>query len=322
MLRIYLKRIFKKLIYLIIVIFFVTATTFLMVDLLPGDAAYDIAGEEATPEDIVALQEELGLNKPLVVRYFNWVVEAGRGNLGVSLRTQEPVIEAVTSRLPVTIELMLISQILALLLAVPLALLSAVRPGSRVDNLLTAMAFGSMSIPIFVMSLLLIFFFAIKLRWLPATGYLPITEGLWPNLQSFLLPAFSIAMVEWVPLIRVLRSDLITTLQQDYILLARSKGLSKGRILFRHALRPSSFSLITIIGLQAGHLIGGALIVEIIFALPGIGRLLVGAIFGQDHTLIQGVILFITVAYVGINVLVDLIYTILDPRVRKDKAIG
>ncbi|MCP3955149.1 MAG: ABC transporter permease, partial [Desulfobacterales bacterium] len=183
-------------------------------------------------------------------------------------------------------------------------------------------AFATMSIPVFVMAIVLIYLFALNLSWLPATGYVPLSAGLWPNLRSFLLPALSIAMVEWVTLMRTLRSDMIATLQEDYILMARAKGLPAHHILLRHALRPSLFTLITIMGMQIGHLIGGALIVETIFALPGIGRLLVAAIYGRDFMMVQGCILFITVAFVIVNTMVDLGYFALDPRIRREQSIG
>jgi peptide/nickel transport system permease protein len=191
-----------------------------------------------------------------------------------------------------------------------------------VDKTFTSIAFATMSVPVFVMAIVLIYLFALKLPWLPATGYVPLSDGLWPNIRSFLLPALSLAMVEWVALMRVLRSDMISTLKEDYILMARSKGLPAYHILIRHALRPSLFTLITILGMQIGNLIGGALIVETIFALPGIGRLMVGAIYGRDFLMVQGCILFITVAYVIVNSIVDICYFALDPRIRREIPVG
>ena len=311
----------KKLLHLAAVLLAVTFLTFLMIDLLPGDAAYGVAGQQATLDDIHALQKELDLTGNIVLRYIRWMSKAAAGNLGTSFFTHEPVTSAIVARLPVTLELMLMAQLLAITLAVPSAILCAYRPQSTMDKSLTGLAFTTMSMPVFVMALVLIYLFAVQMRWLPATGYVPLNEDAWLNLRSFLLPSLSIALVEWVPLMRVLRSDMITTLQKDYILLARSKGLPVHQILFKHALRPSSFTLLTILGLHIGHLIGGALIVETIFALPGIGRLLVGAIFNQDTNLIQGCILLISAAYVVINFLVDLSYAILDPRLRKGAAL-
>ena len=312
----------RKLLRIFIVVWAVTALTFVMVALLPGDVAYSIAGGNASPEDIEAIRKELGLNRNIAIRYFTWVGQLAVGDLGISQVTQEPVLEAILSRLPVTIELMLLAQLLALAMALPSGIYSAYRPNSLVDRTLTATAFATMSMPVFVMAIVLIYLFALKLGWLPATGYVPLSRGIWPNLRSFLLPAFSIATVEWVVLMRVLRSDMITTLQEDYILMAKAKGLPAWHILFRHALRPSSFSMLTILGMQVGHLIGGALVVETIYALPGIGRLLVGAIYGRDVHLVQGCILFITIAYVVINALVDVSYYILDPRIRREQPVG
>ena len=293
-----MKFIGKKLLRIIIVVWAVTAITFMVVTLLPGDVAYTIVGEEATPEDIQAIRKDLGLDRNMLVRYVAWLGHVAGGDLGSSYITQEPVLEAILSRLPVTIELMLLVQFFALIFAIPAGIFSAYRPQSVGDKTLTSTAFATMSMPVFVMAIVLIYFFALKLRWLPATGYVPLSDGLWPNIRSLLMPALSIAMVEWVVLMRVLRSDMIATLQEDFILMARSKGLSAYHILFRHALRPSLFTLITILGMQIGHLIGGALIVETIFALPGIGRLLVAAIYGRDFIMVQGCILFISVAYV------------------------
>ncbi|WDP93320.1 MAG: ABC transporter permease [Desulfobacter sp.] len=287
-----------------------------MVDALPADVAYEIAGEEATPEDIQAIREELGLDRPVILRYGGWLADLARGNLGKSFRTQEPVLDALLSRLPVTLELMVLSQLAALVLAVPLGILCACKPGTAMDNALGSAAFAMISIPVFVMGLVLIYIFAVKLQWLPATGYTPISDGIGANLRSFVLPSLCIAMVEWVPFMRVLRSDMIATLQEDFVLMAKSKGLPAFHILFRHALRPSSLTLVTLLGIHIGHLIGGAVVVEIIFALPGIGRLLVSSIFSRDFAMVQGCILFISVGYVSVNFLVDHLYTILDPRIR------
>jgi peptide/nickel transport system permease protein len=254
------------------------------------------------------------------VRYFRWIGRAARGDLGLSMVTREPVWDALTVRLPVTIELLLFAQLMALSLAIPAAMICAGKPGGAVDRVLTTVSLASISLPNFVMAILLVFFFVLRLGWLPATGFAPLSEGLLENARSLLLPGLSIAMVEWVILFRVLRSDLITTLGEDFILLAHSKGLSSTRVLFRHALRPSSLNLLTVIGLQMGHLVGGALVVETIFALPGIGRLLVTAIYSRDVFMIQGCVLWITLGYVSINLLVDVLYAVLDPRIRLERA--
>lgn len=301
---------------LLIVVLIVTWFTFLVIDLLPGDVAYEIAGQNASVEEIKEIQEELGLDKNLVLRYWEWLVRVFQGDLGVSYVTSQDVKEAILDRLPVTLELMLISQILALALAVPIGIASAYRAHSPFDVLVGVTAFIFMSTPVFVLSIVFIYLFALQLQWLPATGFVPLSQGLWQNLQSLILPGLSIALIEWVPLMRVLRSDMIETLKEDYILLAKAKGMPDRRILFNHALKPSLFTLVTILGIQIGHLIGGALVVEIIFALPGIGRLLVEAIYGRDLFVVQGCILFITLGYIGINFTVDIVYSFLDPRIR------
>ena len=312
----------KKFLRLIIVILVVTALTFLMVNILPGDVAYEIAGPDAALEDVKEIQEELGLTKNIFLRYAGWLGRAVTGDFGTSFRTHRPVFQEIFSRLPVTIELLILSQILALALAIPSGIISGYKAQTGIDRTLSSAAFAMISIPVFVLALVLIFVFALKLKWLPATGYTPISNGIWLNLRGFLLPASSIALVEWVPLMRVLRSDMIATLKEDYILMARSKGLPVSHVLFRHALRPSSFTLITILGIQIGHLIGGSLIIEIIFALPGIGRLFISSIFARDFYMVQGCVLFIAVAYVVINFVVDVFYSVLDPRIHLGKQNG
>ncbi|MDM8535164.1 ABC transporter permease [Desulfobacterales bacterium HSG17] len=312
----------KKILRLIVVILAVTALTFLMINLLPGDAAINHAGIGATLEDVEQIREDLGLNKNIFIRYTLWLIDAVQGRLGHSILTDEPVLEAISHRLPITIELMIISQMLALLLAVPFGIVSGFKSGTSIDKIINTLAFSVMSVPTFVMALLLIFAFSLKLSWFPATGYIDFSDGFWLNVKSFLLPGFSIALVEWGYLMRILRSDMIATLQEDYILMAKSKGLPTVYILFKHALIPSCFTLITILGIQVGHLIGGAVIVESIFALPGIGSLLIASIYGRDYPMVQGCILYITIAYVMINFFVDILYTFLDPRIRSQNISG
>ncbi len=309
----------RKLLHFFLTVLIVSAITFAMIDLLPGDAAIVFTGPEASVETVAAIRHEMGLDAPAIVRYFHWIGRAVSGDLGVSMVTQEPVWDALVVRLPVTLELLLFAQLMALSLAIPAAMICARKPGGTVDRILTTAGFASLSIPNFVMAILLVFFFVLRLRWLPATSFAPLSDGLAANVRSLLLPGLSIALVEWVILFRVLRSDLITTLGEDFILMARSKGLSSAQVLFRHALRPSSLNLLTVIGLQMGHLIGGALVVETIFALPGIGRLLVTAIYSRDIFMIQGCALWITLGYVSINLLVDVLYAVLDPRIRLER---
>jgi len=311
-----------KFIHLLAVVFAVTALTFMMLNLLPTSIAHEIAGQNATAGNVAALQKQLGLNDPVLVRYGRWLADALQGNLGSSLVTGQPVARIIAAHLPVTLELLLLSQLFALLLAVPIGIISAWRADSKIDRLFGAIGFGLVSIPSFALAIVLIFFFSLRLKWFPATGYTALDDGAWQNLKSFVLPALSIALVEWVTLMRVLRSDMISTLQEDFILLARAKGLPTWRILIRHALRPSCFSLITLCGLHIGNLIGGAVIIEQLFALPGVGRLLLSSIFAQDFPMVQGCVLLIAVSYVTVNFLVDTSYGLLDPRVRKEESGG
>ena len=302
----------------ILVILAVSALTFLMVNLLPCDVAYIIGGEEATQADIESIRKSLGLDQNIIVRYFNWLKKVVQGDLGESYLTHESVLKTIIARLPVTLELLVISQCMALILALPAGIFSAYRNGSIIDRLVNSTGFATLSIPSFVMALLTIYLFSIQLRWLPATGYVPLSINIGANLKSFVLPGLSIAMIEWVVLMRVLRSDMITTLGQNYILMAKAKGLPPWRVLLQHALRPSSFTLITVLGIQIGRHLGEAVIVETIFALPGMGRLLIDSIYARDYQMVQGCVLLITVGYVIINSVVDLLYTVLDPRIRTE----
>ena len=313
-----MRFIWKSILRLILIVLAVTALTFLMVNILPGDAAYTIGGPSATLDDIQAIRKDLGLDRHILVRYITWLGQMIQGDLGKSYLSQEPVLEVIMARLPVTLELLVISQFLALLLALPTGLICAYRSGSLIDRLISIGGFATLSIPSFVMALIAIYLFAIQLRWLPATGYSPLSYGIGINIKGFVLPALSLALIEWVALMRVLRSDMITTLQQNFILMARAKGLPPWKVLLHHALRPSSFTLVTVLGLQIGRLIGGAVIIETIFALPGIGRLLVNAIYARDYMVVQGCILLITIGYVTINTAVDLLYHLLDPRIRRE----
>lgn len=301
---------------LVVVLFCVTLLTYAIVNILPGDVAIVILGSLATPQDIAGLRADLGLDRPMLVRYFDWLGSALSGDLGRSYRNGEPVVQAILDRLPVSLQLMVMAQVIALGIAIPVALLSVRRPGGLFDRVSASAAFGFLAMPNFMLGIVLIYLFSVTFDLLPATGFTPMSEGLWDNLESMILPSLTLGLIEWTVLMRVLRSDLLTTLKEDFILLARAKGLPQWRVLLQHALRPSSFTLITILGLNIGGLIGGAVIVEQIFALPGVGRLLLGGIFNRDLILVQGTVAFIAVGFVVINFLVDMLYAVLDPRVR------
>jgi len=310
----------RRLFYLVPVLAAVSLLTFLIASLLPGDLAYVILGDQATPDKVAALRHDMGLDQPIWWRYASWLWHVVQGDFGRSFRTGQTVLQAVSERLPVSIELMLLAELAALAIGIPLAIACAVRSGSAFDRFVTGSAFGMLSVPAFLAAILLIYLFAVELRWLPATGYVPFGEDPVGNIRSFVLPALTLALGEWPVLMRVLRSDMIATLQEDYIAMARAKGLKPSRILLVHALKPSSLTLVTVTGINIGRLIGGTVIVESVFALPGIGRLLLGAIYTRDLIILQGVVLFVACGYVLMNFVVDLLYAVLDPRIRHGHA--
>jgi peptide/nickel transport system permease protein len=310
----------RRLLYLLPVLVAVSLLTFLIASLLPGDLAYVILGDQATPEKVEALRHDMGLDQPIWWRYLSWLGHVLVGDFGRSFRTGQTVMQAVSERLPVSIELMIFAEIIGLAVGVPFAVACAVRSGSAFDRFMTGTAFAMLSVPAFLSAILLIYLFAVELRWLPATGYIPFEENPLGNLRFFVLPALTLALAEWPGIMRVLRSDMIATLQEDYIALAKAKGLKASRILIVHALKPSSLTLVTITGINIGRLIGGALIVESIFALPGIGRLLVSAIYTRDLVILQGVVLMVAAGFVIVNFIVDMLYAVLDPRIRHGHA--
>jgi len=310
----------RRLLYLVPVLLAVSVLTFLIASLLPGDLAYVILGDQATPEKVEALRHDMGLDQPPLIRYFHWLGHILQGDFGRSFRTGQTVLHVVAERLPVSFELMILAELIGLVIGVPLAILCAARSGSAFDRFMTSTAFAMLSMPTFLSAILLIYLFAVSLRWFPATGYVPLSEDPLANLRFMVLPALTLALAEWPGIMRVLRSDMIATLQEDYIALARAKGLTALRILFVHALKPSSLTLVTITGINIGRLIGGALIVETIFALPGIGRLIVGAIYTRDLVIMQGVVLLVASGFVIMNFVVDMLYAVLDPRIRHGHA--
>lgn len=317
-----MRYVLKRVRRLVVVIFAVTLFTFLLVNVLPGDVAYDIAGQDASEEEVQAIRADLGLDRPVMIRYVEWLGDFVQGDWGRSFRTDEPVADAIWSRFPVSLELMIVAQVFALILAVPFGIFAAYRAGRTVDRTIATAGFMSLSVPSFMAAILLILVVSLNLGWLPTSEYEPLSEGLWANLRAFILPALAIALSEWVVLMRVLRADLIGVLQQDYISLARAKGLPVWHVILRHALKPASFSMITILGLQIGTLVGGSIIIESIFALPGVGRLLINAIYARDFIVVQGVVVFIAFAYVLVNFIVDLLYAVLDPRIRTERSDG
>ncbi|MDP1820721.1 MAG: ABC transporter permease [Acidimicrobiales bacterium] len=319
-----LKTVLQRLLKLLGVVLIVSFLTFCLTKLLPGDPVNTILGPQASdPSSVAALRQELGLDKPFFEQYGSYVHGVVTElDLGRAYSNGFEVRELLANRLPATIELILLTQVLALLISVPLALYSSYRSNSRADRAITAGAFGLISVPSFAMAVLLVYVFAIQLGWFPAVGYdrLSGPEGVGANLRSLALPVMVLVAGLTAVYTRVLRSDLIATLQEDFILMARSKGLPTWHLLLHHALRPSSFSLLTVFGINFGTLIGGSVIVEYYFSIPGIGRLAIDSIARRDYLAVQGVVLVVAIAFVVVNFLVDLLYAVLDPRVRRAPA--
>ena len=300
------------------VLLIVSFGVFLMVGLIPGDPATAILGEGKPPEQYEALRQELGLNDPILQRYFDWLGGALTGDLGQSiLPPQTPVGERLLGALPVSIQLAGMGLAIALVVSIPLALWSAARQGGLVDRAIGASMFGLLSVPSFLAGLLLIMVFVNDLSWFPRSQWVRISDSLAGNLHHAILPAIVIALSEIALFTRILRNDLVVTLQEDFVLAARAKGMPPWRIMVGDALRPSSFSLVTLFGISTGRLIGSTVIVEYLFALPGMGSLVVTAAQTGNFPIVQGAVLVTAVIYVLVNSGVDLSYGYLDPRTRR-----
>ena len=301
---------------LVAVLLAVTFATFAFVSLLPGDTVDAILGPNASQEDRDAAREDLNLDAPIVVRYVQWLGDAVQGDLGVSYRTNQPVSEAIQQRIWVTLELVLLSQLIAFLIAVPMAVLGAMRPGSLLDRGLSVVQLSLLSIPGYLFAVLLMAVFAVQLGWFPTTGYTAFLDGPLDNLRSLFLPSLALAL-ETVPVYaRVLRTDLVTTFDEDYVGFARAKGLPTKHIVMRHAVRPASIGTVTLAGITVGRMIGGAVLIETIFALPGIGRFTIDAINNRDFMALQGAVVVATVGFVVVNFAVDVLHGVIDPRIR------
>ncbi len=312
------RTVLKRLGELVAVLLLVSFGTFMLVSLMPNDPAITILGEGHAPEEYEQVREELGLNDPLVVRYVDWLGSAVKGDLGESvIPPNSEILTRIGAALPVSLELAVLGMGMAIVFSVPLAMWSAYHAGGRVDRAVSAGTFGVLSVPSFLAGLLIIMVFANQLGWFPRAEWARISEGFGRNLYHAFLPALTIALAETAMLTRILRNDLITTLQEDFILAAKAKGMSAMHVLFSDALRPSSFSAITLLGISLGRLIGSTVIVEYLFALPGMGSLVIGAADTGDFTMVQGAVLVIAVIYVFTNALIDLSYGVLDPRIRR-----
>ncbi|WBB99950.1 ABC transporter permease [Solwaraspora sp. WMMA2080] len=317
-----LRTVAIKLALLVPVLFLVSVGTFVLLQLGPGDPAAQVLGNTGTPADYQRIRTEMGLDQPPVQRYLDWLGGVLRGDLGQNL---VPPIEDVSDRLlrafPVNLQLAAMAIVLALLIAVPLAMWSAYRAGGLVDRWISAGTIGVISVPPFLVGLLLLLVFAIHLDWFPLGQWSrPSDDGLGQNLWHAFLPALTLALAEAPVFARLLRGDLVATLQEDFILAAKAKGMPGWHIMLREALRPSSFSLITLAGVSAGRLLGGTIIVEAVFVLPGVGNVIINAAQSNDYKLVQGGVLLIAIIYLLLNLTVDVLYGYLDPRIRRRHA--
>lgn len=296
----------------------VSVITFTITMLLPGDPALAFLGESAALDKVAyqATRQQLGLDQPLPVQYARWLGRIVQGDLGRSIRTKEPVLTSLLTRLPITLELVGFAMLVGMLIAFPVGILSAVRPNSKLDLIGTVVAVSGLAIPSFWLGIILIYLFALWLRWLPASGYVSPAVDLGQNLRLMFLPALTLGVDLAASLMRQIRSSLLEVIQQEYIVTARAKGVGERTVVNAHALKNALIPVVTILGLQVGRLIGGSVVIETIFALPGLGRLAADAIFFRDFPALLGVVSVLAIAVFVSNLVTDLLYSVLDPRIR------
>lgn len=309
----------KRLLSLIPVLFVVTAAIFLIIHMTPGDPAAAMLGMEATAEEIARLNAELGLDRPIHEQYVNWVAGLFRGDLGQSIFMRMPVSQAIAEHVGPTLSLAILAQLIALVLAIPFGVLAAWKRGSLADYALMGGSLLGMAVPSFLLGLLLMLVFGVKLGWLPVAGYKPLSAGLAEHVKFLLLPAISLGAIQAALIARMTRASMLDILGLPFIRTARSKGLGEWKVVGKHAFRNAFLPILTVIGQTFGSLVTGAVVVESIFNIPGLGQLILNSIERRDYAVIQGVVLFVTVIYVGINLAVDLLYGAVDPRVRLDR---
>lgn len=311
-----LELICKRLLLAIPTLFLVSIMVFSLQKLLPGDPVLAMAGEERDPAVIAQLREQYHLNDPLPTQYFYWLGNALRGDLGTSLRTQEPVTTLIASKLPVTLELSLLAMIVALLVGISMGIVAAVRKNSWVDHTTNFVALSGISIPHFWLGILLILLFSVHLQWLPASGYVSLSESLSQNIKTLLLPALVLGTGLAATLMRHTRASMISVLKADYIRTARAKGLLPKTVILKHAFRNALVPVITLTTLLFGELLGGAVLTEQVFTLPGFGKMIVDAVFNRDYAVVQGVVLVVAIGFLLLNLLADVLYVLINPKMR------
>jgi peptide/nickel transport system permease protein len=311
-----LAHICRRIVATIPVMAIVALFVFSLLYIAPGDPAAVIAGDQASPEDVEKIRKGLGLDRPFLSRFGEWSWHILQADLGTSMFTGLPVTQLIVQRLEPTVSLMVVTLILAVSIAVPMGVMAAWKAGTWVDRGLMAFAVLGFSVPVFVVGYLLAYVFALELDWFPVQGYTPLSAGFWPWLENLVLPAIALGCVYIALIARITRASMLEVLQQDYIRTARSKGMGQSGILFVHALKNAAVPIVTVIGIGVALLIGGAVVTESVFAIPGLGRLTIDAIVRRDYPVIQGIVLLFSLVYVLVNLGVDVIYTLLDPRIR------
>jgi len=311
--KIYLLR---RVLAVIPVMIIVATLAFVLIHLAPGDPASVIAGPYAAPDDVAKLRSQLGLDEPLPMQLMHWYGRLLTGNLGDSIFLRRPVTEAVMERIEPTLLLTIWGTLIAVLLGVPAGIVSARYHNSAVDQSLMGLALLGLSIPNFLLGLLMILVFGVWLGWLPVAGYVPLDEGLWRNTRSLLMPSVSLGLVQSALIARITRSSMLDVLREQYIVSGRAKGLDERTVVYKHALKNAIIPTLTVIGITFALLVGGAVVIETVFNIPGLGRLIISAVLRRDYPVIQGVVLLIAVSYTVINLLVDLAYLVIDPRIR------
>lgn len=309
------KMILKRIVQLIPILFIVITITFFITRVIPGDPAAIILGPQASIEAVEALHEDMGLNKPIIVQYFDYLKQIIKGDFGKSYHYNQPVIEIIQERFPNTVKLSIISLVIAVLVGIPAGILAATKQNTFIDYLLSTLSLCGVSIPIFWMGLMVSLFFSVKLGWLPTLGVGSIENGLWDVISHMILPSVCLATIPAANFARTTRSSMLEVMGSDYIKALRARGVAERKVIFKHGLKNAFSSIITVIGIQAASLLSGAIMTETIFSWPGLGKLIVEAIGNRDYALIQSCVLFVAIVYVFINLIVDIVYIMINPKV-------
>jgi len=311
-----LAEVLRRLMATIPVMVVVAVAVFALLHVTPGDPAVIIAGDYASPDDVARIRAKLGLDRPFLSQVGIWLSQIVRGDLGTSIFSGLPVATLIKQRAGATVSLTIFAMLISVGVGVPLGIVAAWKKGSWIDRLVMVLAVSGFSMPVFWLGFLLVYVFAISFAWLPVQGYQPLASGLWPFLRHLILPALTLSVIYMALVARMTRASMLSVLSEDYIRTEFAKGLPPGRVLVRHALKNASLPVVTIIGIGFALLIGGAVVTESVFALPGLGRLTVDAIVRRDYPVIQGVLLLVSGVYVMINLVIDMLYVFLDPRIR------